>query len=1298
MYPPPLIEIFKRLNDAQRQVVDVGEGLACVVGNPGSGKTGSIVARMARLVCDGLPPQYILAMTFTRAAAAEMSERLTKLGITGARVGTIHSVCRQVLAEAKHHLLDHCTLDEKNGLLYELRKVIGDFRRKNKVGWWGVDFEAVTRFISACKAETYAYVAGDPFGLNMRAETQVMLIASRFAKAAGIRPAVLRDIYFEQERRREAAGKMDFDDMLQWAWLTLLVDAEERLRWRSRYSVVIIDECFHPGTLVTMADNTQISIKDVVDQQISAHVLSYDTQMDRVVKKAIIGWHKLRAVKPMLLLNVVREGGEGYTIHEIICTEDQYIWTPKKWVEAKCLRYKDKVYVDGYNGRPFEAEVLLAKEWRPQADAEKFVYDIDVEETHTFYADGIVVHNCQDSAPVQWDIPRLMTGMDSTIKAVRDLPEKWQPKVDSHPHNLMVIGDVSQCLHPTTLIETPRGYRQIDAIVEGDVVASMIGGTKSWAKVTHAGSIIKRSLVRITLDNGEELTGSSDHLIFAAMPTSGQWQYLYLNRDGHKDFEVGIAGAKQIMKKRGQTWLLNAYLVEPTKFAVKGIDGWSILNDFDALYDYPNYIHPESEGAIIKWALGSVGRDISSKGYGYSVIGGPSTVTQYFKKATDALRYLNDVRVHHYETLKTPTYAEKYLADCYSHHGTHFVEVPLAQALPGLFVLADDLDEDGQDVCSPRQIFTIEKWEEETRLHDLEIEGSTNYFANGMVVHNSIYSWRSANPSLFVDFWKRDDVKQINLPINYRSNKQICKAATELVRDKAWHLGGEIIPFNTAEVTSKIKTVHYDTVEHEASHVIRKCMEHGADEGLRSCAILARLKVSLDLAEIECIRNRIKYIKMASGSFFESKETEAILGYLRVAGGYDPNARWISYIINQPFRFIGSQLIRRAEQMASSSGLPVLDALLGPLASELTGRQKSALDELNKLLIEINSMILEAERIANPADPNATLKGPDFTRAAISKGPMAAISLMLRKTRYLDALRREDGSGRFDESKETAIEALRRIAGQFLSYRDFLGYVDQIINAVTKARKSGLRLTEGATDDALVLSTLHRIKGLQHKHVYILDVTEGTFPCSRAESLDEELRLLYVGVTRAQDTCEISWSGDDSVRSVFVRKLNTILGEPGGAMPTKAAQKPAQANKPRPAPIALPHKLPPRIWEGMPKIKLLTGTEGAKNRADCVNVAATSAVGFWRNFKPQGDLLSRRAKGELSEEEFGSLYKEQLNKISILIFVDLVGMGRSRSNVLQFVDTTNPARRHAELLVQYLIARHSEAFEIETES
>jgi len=434
----------------------------------------------------------------------------------------------------------------------------------------------------------------------------------------------------------------------------------------------------------------------------------------------------------------------------------------------------------------------------------------------------------------------------------------------------------------------------------------------------------------------------------------------------------------------------------------------------------------------------------------------------------------------------------------------------------------------GLDSCIPATSALDEPPVIDDRPHSLMVGGDPS---------QSIFGWRSAEPTLFVEYSKHKDVTTYVLPVNYRSNSQICDVGTHIVKGRPWHLAGKIQPAVPEAAPKAVKIARYDTSQAEADDVIAQCMAIAQDSGLRSCAVLSRLRVGLDLAEIACIRNRIPYIKMASGSFFESREVKDILAYLRVAAGYDEEGRWLRHIINRPFRYIGNAFIGMCESFATANGISLLDAMMLKM-NKLNYRQRNSLEDLYKLLQELNEIAVLAgereqahqEHLAACAEAEAAGKTPpvepksdDIDR--MLAGPAQMIGVTLRRTDYLEELRREEGLLGLDESKQAMLTALQRMAVLFRSVREFLIYVDRLTVAVQQAKKSGLRKKESDKSDALVLSTIHRCKGLEWGNVFLVDVVQGRFPCARAEDADEELRLLYVAVTRAIKTCNISYVG-----------------------------------------------------------------------------------------------------------------------------------------------------------------------------
>ncbi|MBM4373020.1 MAG: ATP-dependent helicase, partial [Deltaproteobacteria bacterium] len=223
------------------KVVQAGSGTFAVVGNPGSGKTSAIVARVARLVRDGVHPKWILAMTFTVKAADELTLRLGRLGIKGGRFGTIHSVALQILRDAESWIAD-LELDVKESMLLELKRILDGMRQKRKIPQTGVDYAQVQAYVDACKSRRLCWVYGDPWGVNDRTYRFLLDEAHAWKATTGLFPKELLDVYLALEEKRSSKGVYSFDDMLLWCWMSLSLRRDVRETWRKNWALVIVDE------------------------------------------------------------------------------------------------------------------------------------------------------------------------------------------------------------------------------------------------------------------------------------------------------------------------------------------------------------------------------------------------------------------------------------------------------------------------------------------------------------------------------------------------------------------------------------------------------------------------------------------------------------------------------------------------------------------------------------------------------------------------------------------------------------------------------------------------------------------------------------------------------------------------------------------------------------------------------------------------------------------------------------------------------------------------------------------------
>jgi len=380
----------------------------------------------------------------------------------------------------------------------------------------------------------------------------------------------------------------------------------------------------------------------------------------------------------------------------------------------------------------------------------------------------------------------------------------------------------------------------------------------------------------------------------------------------------------------------------------------------------------------------------------------------------------------------------------------------------------------------------------------------------------SVYGWRDAHPEALLRYYRAARTTKVHLNTNHRSNATLCDFADKIVQGKSWNVNDKIVSASGERVPGCIKIVDYPSAEAEAVGTIASCMEFATTSSYANTVILSRLNVGLQLAEIECIRNRIRYVKRSAGSFFDSNVCQVILAYLRVAAGKDPQRHWEQFIINRPFRFIAGDFVAKATAAVGKSYTSIVDMMV-EMSDQLTARQRGTIRQLQQLMDELTDMAdscrnMDGMRAAGqPIDPAEDIR------------PGRLIETMVVKTKYLEVIRQQEGAATMDESKLAAISELIRMANMFGTAEDFLVYADRLAIAVQQAGRVGLRVEDKEEQqDALVLSTIHKSKGLEWDHVHLIDVAAGRMPSAMSSDAEEELRLLFVAATRARKTLTIS--------------------------------------------------------------------------------------------------------------------------------------------------------------------------------
>ena len=212
------------MNPEQLAVIRHVTGPIRVLAQAGSGKTRALVHRIARLVeVEHVDPDLILAVTFSKKAADEMNVRLKKLGIAGARVGTWHSLCLEIL---KTDETEWATweVDEKDRAKYFVKEAIG----YKFLDWKNADLGQVCRFIGRCKANLFA--PRDQGALDL-AQKEGGWNGEKLIKAYEISQSLI-----------EERGLLTFDDFLVFVHRHLTRNEQARRKWAGRWTFMLQDE------------------------------------------------------------------------------------------------------------------------------------------------------------------------------------------------------------------------------------------------------------------------------------------------------------------------------------------------------------------------------------------------------------------------------------------------------------------------------------------------------------------------------------------------------------------------------------------------------------------------------------------------------------------------------------------------------------------------------------------------------------------------------------------------------------------------------------------------------------------------------------------------------------------------------------------------------------------------------------------------------------------------------------------------------------------------------------------------
>jgi DNA helicase-2/ATP-dependent DNA helicase PcrA len=353
----------------------------------------------------------------------------------------------------------------------------------------------------------------------------------------------------------------------------------------------------------------------------------------------------------------------------------------------------------------------------------------------------------------------------------------------------------------------------------------------------------------------------------------------------------------------------------------------------------------------------------------------------------------------------------------------------------------------------------------------------------------SIYRWRGADVSILLSF-SRDfpEAKVIRLERNYRSTQSILDAAGAVVKNNSDRLGKTL----RAEQPAGANLRYFEgrDAQAEAEFVVEELQKLLDDDSGQTCAVEYRTNFQSRAFEETFRRRGLRYKLVGGFSFYKRAEVQDALAYVRLAMHPDDDIAFLR-VLNVPPRGIGKTTVDALRDIANKNGTSFWNAM-EDFVTAAAGRAVAPLRAFMDLIARIQAALTEKE----PAD---------------------FIRFVLDETGYLTMLR--DRNSPEDVARMENLEELTRAVAESTdageSFADFLDAAALVSDADSFEGKPGVTLI-----------TLHSTKGLEFDHVFLTGMEEGICPHVRSsneeKAVEEERRLVYVGMTRARKTLTLT--------------------------------------------------------------------------------------------------------------------------------------------------------------------------------
>ncbi|WP_117282799.1 DNA helicase PcrA [Streptococcus intermedius] len=360
----------------------------------------------------------------------------------------------------------------------------------------------------------------------------------------------------------------------------------------------------------------------------------------------------------------------------------------------------------------------------------------------------------------------------------------------------------------------------------------------------------------------------------------------------------------------------------------------------------------------------------------------------------------------------------------------------------------------------------------------------------------SIYGWRGADMQNILDFEKDyPEAKVVLLEENYRSTKTILQAANEVIRNNRNRRPKNLWTQN--EDGEEIVYYRANDEQDEALFVART-IDQLTREGYshRDFAVLYRTNAQSRTVEEALLKANIPYTMVGGTKFYSRKEIRDVISYLNLIANPSDN---ISYerVVNEPKRGVGPGTVEKIRNFAASQNVSLLEASSQIMLSLVKGKAAQSVFDFANLILNLRERL---DELTVTELVEIVLEKTGYTEQLVAQGTLESQARIENIEEFLSVTKNFDEHSEND-TEETGLDKLSRFLNDLALVAD--------------------------TDDAgtqesseVTLMTLHAAKGLEFPVVFIIGMEENVFPLSRAteeeDELEEERRLAYVGITRAE--------------------------------------------------------------------------------------------------------------------------------------------------------------------------------------